>query len=142
ADRSHDVFRCPDGTIVLEPESPRSGPLAGRRILVVEDEYFIAEEIGALLVRSGAVVVGPLSDQFKPIDILSETAIGCAVLDIDLSGRAVFPLIRELRDRDIPWLYVSGYSEGLVPEDLRARAHLEKPLAPDALVASIQGILR
>jgi CheY-like chemotaxis protein len=116
--------------------------LTGRRILVVEDEYFIAEEMRALLAGFGAVVIGPLSDQFKAIEMLSDTEIDCAVLDIDLSGRAVFPLIHELRRRDIPWLYVSGYSERLVPEELRARAHLEKPVASDALLASILGLLR
>jgi CheY-like chemotaxis protein len=116
--------------------------LTGRRILVVEDEYFIAEEMRTLLVGFGAVVIGPLSDQFKAIEMLSDTEIDCAVLDIDLSGRAVFPLIHELRRRDIPWLYVSGYSERLVPEELRARAHLEKPVASDALLASILGLLR
>lgn len=125
-----------------ELEVLKCGPLAGRRILVVEDEYFIAEEIRALLVELGATVVGPLSDQFKAIAMLSDTEIDCAVLDIDVSGQSIFPLIRELRQRDIPWLYVSGYSEALVPENLRGRAHLEKPIVSEALAASIQGILR
>jgi CheY-like chemotaxis protein len=126
----------------MELEAAQTRPLAGRRILVVEDEYFIAEEITALLLPLGAVVVGPLSDQFKAIELLSDTEIDCAVLDIELRGRAVFPLIRELQQRDIPWLYVTGYSEGLVPEEWRAAVHLEKPIVSDALVASILGLLR
>ena len=125
-----------------ELDASKPGPLAGRRILVVEDEYFIAEEIRALLAELGATVVGPLSDQPKAIAMLSDTQIDCAVLDIDVSGRAIFPLIHELRERGIPWLYVSGYSEGLVPEDLRGRAHIEKPIVADALAASIRGLLR
>ena len=123
-------------------QATKSGPLAGRRILVVEDEYFIAEEIRVLLSELGATVIGPLPDQFDAIAILSDTDVDCAVLDIDIGGRAVFPLIRELRQRDVPWLFVSGYSEALVPEHLRGRAHLEKPVAADALAASIQGLLR
>jgi DNA-binding response OmpR family regulator len=109
---------------------------------VVEDEYFIAEEIKAVLAELGAAVIGPLSDRLKAMAMLSDTEIDCAVLDIDISGRAIFPLIGELRRRDIPWLYVSGYSEELVPEAWRGRAHLEKPVAADALVASIHGLLR
>lgn len=123
-------------------ETAKPDPLAGRRILVVEDEYFIAEEIRAVLVAQGAVVVGPLSDQFEAIEMLADTEIDCAVLDIDLRGLAVFPLIRVLQQRDIPWLYASGYSEALVPEELRAQTHLEKPIVSEALVASIRGILR
>jgi hypothetical protein len=68
--------------------------------------------------------------------------IDYAVLDIDVDGRAVFPLIQELRNRNVPWIYVTGYSEALVPEQLRGRAHLEKPVASDARVASIAGVLR
>ena len=88
----------------LELEAARSGPLAGRRILVVEDEYFIAEEIRVVLVESGATVVGPLSNQGQAIRMLADGELDCAVLDIDLSGRAVFPVIRGLRQRDIPFL--------------------------------------
>lgn len=126
----------------IELQSPRTSSLAGRRILVVEDEYFIAEEIKVVLEALGAIVLGPLSDQRRAMEMLSGSEIDCAVLDIDVSGRAIFPLIHELRRRGIPWLYVSGYSESLVPEDLRGRVHLEKPVAPDALAASIQGLLR
>jgi CheY-like chemotaxis protein len=125
-----------------ELEAAESRPLTGCRILVVEDEYFIAEEIKVLLVKLGAVVIGPLSDQFEAIEVLSDVEIDCAVLDIDIRGRAVFPLTRALRQRDIPWLYASGYSESLVPEEWRGRAHVEKPIVSEALVASIQGILR
>jgi two-component SAPR family response regulator len=121
---------------------PVFGPLAGRRILVVEDEYFIAEELSGLLADYGAQVIGPVSDQKKAISLLSQITIDCALLDIDVNGRAVFPLIQELRDRNVPWIYVTGYSEALVPEELHGHAHLEKPVASDALVASIAGLFR
>lgn len=121
---------------------PAATQLAGRHILVVEDEYFIAEELRALLAGCGAKVIGPVSDQSEAIEMLSESAIDCAILDIDVNGRAVFPLLQELRKRDVPWIYVTGYSESLVPEALRGRAHLEKPVASDALVASVAGLLR
>jgi DNA-binding response OmpR family regulator len=120
----------------------KPSPLARRRILVVEDEYFIAEEIKLLLMDLGATVIGALPDQEKATATLSDTEIDCAVLDIDICGRAIFPLTFELKRRDIPWLYVSGYSERLVPEAVRGGAHLEKPVAPGALVASIYGLLR
>jgi len=123
-------------------QSVATGKLAGVHVLVVEDEYFIAEELRLLLARQGAEVLGPVSDRAQASAILVGTVVDCAVLDIDLNGRAVFPLIEELKLRNVPWLYASGYSADLVPDSLRGRAHIEKPIVPDALVAAVLDITR
>ena len=41
------------------PPSEGSGPLTGRRVLVIEDEYFLADDIVQALTALGARVVGP-----------------------------------------------------------------------------------
>ena len=46
--------------MIPQPESP--GPLAGRRVLVVEDEYFLADDIVLALTALGARIVGPYGD--------------------------------------------------------------------------------
>ncbi|MBV9461770.1 MAG: response regulator, partial [Bradyrhizobium sp.] len=43
--------------MILQPESP--GPLSGRRVLVIEDEYFLADDIMRALTALGARVIGP-----------------------------------------------------------------------------------
>jgi DNA-binding response OmpR family regulator len=40
--------------------SERTGSLVGRRILLVEDEYMIAEIMEEWLCRAGAEVIGPV----------------------------------------------------------------------------------
>ena len=37
-------------------------PLRGRRILVVEDDYLLAESLNDLLAEAGAKVVGPVGN--------------------------------------------------------------------------------
>jgi CheY-like chemotaxis protein len=117
--------------------------LVGRRVMVVEDEYFIASDINLVLEALGAEVVGPIADVAKAAStILSGEQIDCAVLDIDLKGQAVFPLVPLLREEGIPWIYVSGFSEALVPGEFRASTHLEKPVDDKVLVGSILDIIR
>ncbi|MBB5696139.1 response regulator [Muricoccus pecuniae] len=48
--------------------------LRGRRILVVEDEYFIAEEVREALERAGAEVVGPVPEVGEAMALAREGA--------------------------------------------------------------------
>src|SRR3954470_19376355 len=45
--------------------------LAGRRVLVVEDEYFIVDDLVRALRRLGAKVVGPAPDRDEALALLS-----------------------------------------------------------------------
>jgi CheY-like chemotaxis protein len=59
--------------------------LAGRRILVVEDEYFLADDIHHALAQLGAEVVGPVPTLRGALEVLAdESRIDAAVLDINL----------------------------------------------------------
>lgn len=115
-------------------------PLAGLRVLVIEDEYFIAEELSLCLSRSGAEVVGPASDIAIGLTLLNDNPIDCALLDISLRGRLVFPLAEILSAQHIPWVYLTGYDDGIVPADLRGMAHLVKPIEEAALVEALAAI--
>ena len=117
-------------------------PLAGLRILIIEDEYFIADELSRSLTRSGAEVVGPASEIQAGLTLLSENSVDCALLDINLRGRSVFPLAEKLSTEGIPWVYLTGYGDRIVPADLRGAAHLEKPIDEASLIEALAGIRR
>jgi DNA-binding NtrC family response regulator len=119
---------------------PANRKLDGMRVLIVEDEYFIADELRRLLAAQGAEVLGPASDISDAAAILAGSEADCAVLDIDLNGRAVFPILDLLKHRGIPWVYVTGYTNSLVPESMHGRAHIEKPIVAEALVAALTGL--
>jgi DNA-binding response OmpR family regulator len=117
--------------------------LTGRRVILVEDEYFIASDLKKVLEAHGGEVIGPIGDVAKAASVISSDGrIDCAVLDIDIKGQAVFPLVRLLREQGIAWIYVSGYSEALVPVEFRAGAHIEKPVSDRFLVSSIIDVTR
>lgn len=103
--------------------------LQGRCILVVEDEYFIAEAMQAGLESEGAVVIGPAPTVRKAIDLLgSATRIDVAVLDMKLGDEPVFDVAEALQARGVPFLFTTGYDATDVPPAWRHIERLQKPI--------------
>lgn len=83
---------------------------AGRRILIVEDEYFLAEDIRDELERFGVEVVGPAGDISSAIRMIHlEGPIDGAILDINIRGETVFPVADLLMERGVPFVFASGF---------------------------------
>lgn len=112
--------------------------LAGYRVLVVEDDYFVAEELAAALERNGATVLGPASSVEAGRSLAGEHAPDCVLLDVNLRGENAFELADELRERGIFTVFATGYDSDLVPEHLRDANYLRKPLEITAVVRLIR----
>jgi len=59
-------------------------PLAGKRILVLEDDFYLADDEKALLVEAGAEVVGPFGSASQPGALAAIQRLDGAVVDINL----------------------------------------------------------
>jgi CheY-like chemotaxis protein len=105
-----------------------SRPLAGLRLLLVEDEALIAIEMEELIGALGAEVFGPFSRVQDALDALGHGPIHGAVLDIHLDGETSFPLADALLNRAKPVMLVTGEAEGALPEKYRRLPRLHKPL--------------
>ena len=120
-----------------------SQTLTGRRVLVVEDEYFIADDITRALRKLGAEVIGPLPSRDQALDAFSAVGrIDAAVLDINLRGDDVYPVADVLRARGVPFVFATGYDAASIPEPYRSVARWEKPFDPSALVAALPALTR
>ena len=113
-------------------------PLDGLRVLVVEDDYFIADEICATLRAHGAEVVGPSPNVKHGLDLVKQHSIDCAVLDINLRGDLAFGLASELRLRGTPAIFATGYNESVLPGEFRGCVRLEKPVNLPALLRAVR----
>lgn len=118
--------------------SPHPSPLAGCRILVVDDEPLLADHIADVLERAGARVVGPYSSIVEALDNLDQlTALDGAVLDIGLSGETSFPLAEALQTTRLPFVFVTGQEKRTLPPAFSRAAHLLKPFQEEELIATL-----
>jgi DNA-binding response OmpR family regulator len=98
------------------------------RLLVVEDNFLMAQVICDFARDCGFEPVGPACDLDAGLDLACGERIDGAVLDINLHGLTCFPICSVLARRAVPFLFLSGYSPGaIIPNEYRAAAHVEKP---------------
>jgi len=114
--------------------------LSGLRVLVVEDDYFIADEICSTLRNSGAEVLGPSPDIEHGRDLVNSHRIDCAVLDINLHGNLAFSLASELQQRGTPSIFATGYDRSVLPDAFSDSVRLEKPVNLSALLHAVHTV--
>lgn len=102
--------------------------LADCHILVVEDEYMLAEDLREELESAGAFVLGPAPDVDSALALLAvEPQIDGAILDINLSGQASFAVADELLRRKVPFVFTTGYDRHAIPDRYQHLPRCEKP---------------
>jgi DNA-binding response OmpR family regulator len=114
--------------------------LRGVRVLVVEDDYYIAAEICGALRASGAEIVGPSPDISHGLHLVKTERIDCAVLDINLHGDLAFALADELKQRGTPSIFATGYDDSVLPREFSANVRLEKPVNLSVLLRTVQSL--
>ena len=120
-----------------------SGPLAGRRVLVIEDEYFLADDIAQKLSELGARIVGPFGDLSEAADVVDrDVAIDAAIVDINLRTEMVFPLARVLRARKVPFVFTSGYDSSSIEAEFQDVRLLGKPLDIAAMARELANMIK
>lgn len=122
------------------PESPKASPsasLAFRSALVVEDNIVLAMEMEKLLRDLGVRNVDAVSSVSDAMDVLRNSTIDCAVLDINLGDEPSYAVAEWFVSRDIPIVLVSGYDSHFdLPESLKTIPKLVKPVARLDLAAA------
>jgi two-component SAPR family response regulator len=116
--------------------------LEGARVLIVEDNFVVADSLKVLVTAYGGKVAGMVPDIERALAAAADGAVDVAILDIDLKGTSVDPLARHLGERGIGFVFLSGYGdESILPEDLRGRPRLDKPVEPERLIETLLEVL-
>ena len=114
--------------------------LEGKRILLVEDEYFIVEDLSRAFAAVGAVVVGPAASVAEGLRLVAASgALDRAVLDIDLRGEMVYPVADALMTRRVPFVFATGYDREAFPERFSHCIRCEKPVKPEQVAKALFG---
>jgi DNA-binding response OmpR family regulator len=111
--------------------------LAGKRVLIAEDEPVIAMDHAAQLVQAGAKIVATCATVRSAVDCLREKAIDVAVIDFVLADGNSERLQTALKGKHIPFVVVSAYPRVLVRTE-PGQEILQKPLTGDVLCGRVE----
>jgi CheY-like chemotaxis protein len=115
-----------------------TGLLAGRRVLVLEDEPLIAMLLVDMLETAGCEVVGPAHDAEQALKLVAEKSIDLAVLDVNLgSGTTSAPVADFLKKLGIPFIFATGYGEKGLRSTDREQLRIDKPYCARALLETL-----
>jgi len=113
------------------------------KILVVEDSYLTAVAVCDLVVKCGYDVAGTVGRVETGLEFVRQHPVDGAVIDIDLHGKASFPICEQLKQRDIPFLFLTGYDRPYpMPERFRTAPWLQKPVDHRKFEIALAGLAR
>jgi CheY-like chemotaxis protein len=117
-----------------EPASRGRGPL----VLVVEDEFLLAMELGLLLEGHGYRVLGPAATVAEALRLLDGATPDAALLDVNLRGEMVTPVAEALRASGVPFVLASAYDRPeLAAAGLAGAPNVGKPASDGRLLAAL-----
>jgi DNA-binding NtrC family response regulator len=109
-----------------------------RRILIVEDEPFIALTLEDMLFELGFAVAGCVADVAAALALIDREAIDGALLDVNLGTQKIDAVADLLAKRDCPFVFTTGYGRTGIPEAYADRAVLQKPFGMDDLATILR----
>jgi len=129
-------------SVASPPAAAPPTRIAGRRVLVVEDEALIALQIEDAIQAMGCEVVGPASSVDAALELLRAGAPDAAVLDINLGGEPSERVASALAALGVPFLFCTGYADEMGgPGALGEAVRLNKPLDTGLLKSAVRALL-
>ena len=116
--------------------------LHGLAILVVEDDYHLAQELCLGLADAGVQVIGPAPGVAEAMHLLAAHALfDAAVMDVNLGGTYSWPVVDMLLARQVPVLIASGYDSAITPAQYKHLPRCEKPFTLSQITTRLTGMI-
>lgn len=113
--------------------------LAGKRVMIVEDELMIAMLLETALEDESCTIVGPFPGVAKAMQAATDAPIDFALLDVNVIDGKIYPIAERLDSRGIPFILLSGDGARDVPA---GRAHWQTTAKPFSIGPLIDRVCR
>lgn len=108
-----------------------------RRIMVIEDNTFLALALEETLAHLGHRVTASAQRLDQALQLVEQAEFDCAIVDVDLHGQDAFPLLDRLRQRAIRYVLATGLPLSEIPEHYRRDVLVTKPYDVNELERAI-----
>ena len=115
--------------------------LAGRNILVVEDEMLILLMIEGILEDLGCTSVSSAATVTNAVSLIDSEVFDAAMLDMNLGGEDSSRVADALSDRGVPFIYSTGNDKCDIAAGTTDHAVLYKPYQETDLIAALTQLL-
>jgi CheY-like chemotaxis protein len=111
-----------------------------KRIFLVEDELMIRMLVEDMLSDLGHTIAAEAGGIDEALTLAKQGDFDLAILDVNLNGKPITPVVEVLIARGVPFVFASGYGQRGVPEPYRERPTLQKPFQSEALAQAIDAV--
>jgi CheY-like chemotaxis protein len=115
---------------------------AGKRVLVVEDEPMIRLLLDDMLTDLGYSMAAEAGRLDEALAVAKQGEFDVAILDVNLNGQPITPVVDVLVERGVPFVFVSGYARRGIPEAHSQIPLLQKPFQADGLARALASVAR
>ncbi len=122
----------------MTSEDPKAA--AGKRILVVEDELMIRMLLDGMLSDLGYTMAAEAGAIDEAMALAKQGEFDAAILDVNLNGQPITPVVEILIARGLPFVFATGYGQRGVPEAYRSNPTLQKPFQVEALAQALAAV--
>jgi CheY-like chemotaxis protein len=115
--------------------------LKGLRVAVVEDETLVAMLLEDMLIDLGCHVLWTAHRVDSALDQMAQAVPDLGVLDVNIAGDEVYPVAQALAERNIPFVFTTGYGTRGLLAPWRDRPIVQKPFQMEHLSVGLLSAL-
>lgn len=113
--------------------------LDGAHILILEDEPIIGLALEDMLRRQGATVLFASGIE-EAREIIAAEPVESAILDVNVHGVQSYPIASLLAERNIPFIFATGYGDRSHPAEFAAIPTISKPYSADDIRKALDSV--
>lgn len=123
------------------PSNSAVDPAEPARVIIVEDEPLVAENLRDDLVEAGFEVVGVAPRVESALKLIAGTGFDVAIIDANLAGTSAAPAAAALSARGLPFMVLSGYAREQLQREFSEAVYVQKPYRVRKLIDALNSLL-
>ena len=117
--------------------------LDGRRLLIVEDTFAVAQALAWDLGSYGSVDVEMAASRQAALEKVNAESFDGALLDVNLAGESVGEVAERLQAQAVPFVFITGYDdESLLGDRFAGVPRFLKPVDSEQVVRKLNELMQ